>query len=182
MFLLSFLLEAHFLITEDFFFFLAGSLYKVILSGNVDGGVTGSSTYKVKVNDPPKYGGCKVTPTEGQPLQPVFNVSCDGFDDDPEDLPFKYEFFYEYGNIKTSLGYGLDSFRSLVSLPPGDKFKFTVVASDKWGASRKYDIPASVTVSYQGRKKVYYMAELVHREKEHSDWFPERSVFCYMDR
>ena len=29
-----------------------------------------------------------------------------------------------------------------------------------------------------------YMAELVHGEKEHSDWFPEaceRSEFCYTD-
>ena len=25
----------------------------------------------------------------------------------------------------------------------------------------------------------YYMAEMVHGEKEYSDWFPERSVFCY---
>ena len=28
----------------------------------------------------------------------------------------------------------------------------------------------------------YYMAELVHGEKEHSDWFPERCVFCYTDQ
>ena len=28
----------------------------------------------------------------------------------------------------------------------------------------------------------HYMAELVHGEKEHSDWFPKRSVFCYTDR
>ena len=28
----------------------------------------------------------------------------------------------------------------------------------------------------------YYMAELVQGEKEHSDWFPERSEFCYTDR
>ena len=28
----------------------------------------------------------------------------------------------------------------------------------------------------------YYMAELVHGETEHSDWFPERSEFCYTNR
>ena len=28
----------------------------------------------------------------------------------------------------------------------------------------------------------YYMAELVQGEKKHSDWFPERSEFCYTDR
>ena len=28
----------------------------------------------------------------------------------------------------------------------------------------------------------YYMAELVHGEKEHSDWLPERSKFCHTDR
>ena len=28
---------------------------------------------------------------------------------------------------------------------------------------------------------IYYMAELVQGEKEHSDWFPERSEFCYTD-
>ena len=27
-----------------------------------------------------------------------------------------------------------------------------------------------------------YMAELIHTEKELSDWFPERSEFSYMDR
>ena len=30
-------------------------------------------------------------------------------------------------------------------------------------------------------KTVYFMAEVVHAEKEHSDWFPERSVFSYTD-
>ena len=25
------------------------------------------------------------------------------------------------------------------------------------------------------------MADLVHGEKEHSDWFPEWSIFCYVD-
>ena len=31
--------------------------------------------------------------------------------------------------------------------------------------------------------KLYYMAELGHGGKEHSDWLPERSEFCYtMDR
>ena len=31
-------------------------------------------------------------------------------------------------------------------------------------------------------KSIYYMAELVHGEKERSDWFLERSEFCYTDR
>ena len=31
-------------------------------------------------------------------------------------------------------------------------------------------------------KSLYYMAELVDGEKEYSDWFLERSVFCYTDR
>ena len=31
-------------------------------------------------------------------------------------------------------------------------------------------------------KDFYCMAELVQGEKEHSDWFPERSEFCYTDR
>ena len=28
----------------------------------------------------------------------------------------------------------------------------------------------------------YYMAELVHGEKEHSDWFPKQSEFYFTDR
>ena len=32
------------------------------------------------------------------------------------------------------------------------------------------------------KKKNYYVAELVQGEKEHSDWLPERSEFCYTDR
>ena len=31
-------------------------------------------------------------------------------------------------------------------------------------------------------KAFYYMAELVHGEKEHFDWFPERSKIYYGDR
>ena len=27
-----------------------------------------------------------------------------------------------------------------------------------------------------------FYGKLVHNEKEHSDWFPERSKFCNMDR
>ena len=29
---------------------------------------------------------------------------------------------------------------------------------------------------------LYYMAELIQGEMEHSDWFPERYEFCYTDR
>ena len=28
----------------------------------------------------------------------------------------------------------------------------------------------------------YCMAELAHNKKEHSDWFPGQSIFCYADR
>ena len=28
---------------------------------------------------------------------------------------------------------------------------------------------------------IYYVAELVPGEKEHSKWFPERSIYMYMD-
>ena len=36
-------------------------------------------------------------------------------------------------------------------------------------------------LSIKGDNKLYYMAELVQGGKEHSDWFPERSKFCYTD-
>ena len=29
---------------------------------------------------------------------------------------------------------------------------------------------------------IYYLTELVLDEKEYSDWFPERSLFCHTDR
>jgi len=106
------------------------------------------------VNEPPTYGTCYVTPKEGKPLEPMFHVSCEGFYD--KDMPLKYEFFYKKdlrpkGRLET-LGSGMDSFRSQVSLPSGlaeydYKLKFYVVAYDKLGASKQYEIPQSVAVS-----------------------------------
>ena len=40
----------------------------------------------------------------------------------------------------------------------------------------------TVILASENYTKIYYMAELVQGEKEHSDWFPERSEFCYTDR
>ena len=134
-------------------FFLDDGFYKVILSGHVRGGVKGSSTYKVIVNKPPAYGECKVTPTIGKQLDTDFSVSCEGFQDD--DWPLSYEFFYQQdlrpeGRLE-SLGFGMDSSRSKVSLPSGmpeyhNKLKFFVVAYDKLGASKQYEIPGRVEV------------------------------------
>ena len=39
----------------------------------------------------------------------------------------------------------------------------------------------TTTGQVSGSTFIYYVAELVHGEKEHSDWFPERSIFCYTD-
>ena len=39
-----------------------------------------------------------------------------------------------------------------------------------------------VGVGVGGRgSAVYYVGELVHNEKEHSDWLPEQSEFCDVD-
>ena len=38
----------------------------------------------------------------------------------------------------------------------------------------------SPTISFGAiNTAIYYMVELVQDEKEHSDWFPELSIFCY---
>ena len=49
--------------------------------------------------------------------------------------------------------------------------------------------PSAVTLIFSRERaflssstQIYYMAELVHGEKEHSDWFPDSSEFCYSDR
>lgn len=131
-------------------------IYKIILFGKVEGGVEGSSTYKVTVNEPPKGGHCEVKPKEGKPLDPYFNVSCKGFHDD--DKPLQYEFFYtnDLGTEQPkyeSLGSGLDPARTNFSLPTGlekykYKFKFCVIVTDSLGASKKFDnIETMVTVS-----------------------------------
>ena len=47
-----------------------------------------------------------------------------------------------------------------------------------------YTIMGDMTQRTEGICSIadYYMAELVHGEKEHSDWFLVGSVFCYTDR
>ena len=139
----------------DIYFFIEG-IYKIILFGKVEGGVEGSSTYKVTVNEPPKGGDCVVKPEEGKPLDPYFNVSCKGFHDD--DRPLQYEFFYtnDYSAVPPkyeSLGSGLDPARTNFSLPTGlekndYKFKFRVIVTDNLGASKKFEkFKSMVTVS-----------------------------------
>ena len=130
-------------------------IYKIILFGKVEGGIEGSSTVNVTVNEPPKGGHCEVKPKEGKPLDPYFNVSCKGFHDD--DTPLQYEFFYtdDLGTVQPKyklLGYGSEPNLTKISLLSGRekydyKLKFFAIVTDSLGASKKVDIEPMVTVS-----------------------------------
>lgn len=135
-------------------FFVGGATYKIILSGHVEGGVEGSSTYDVEVNKPPEGSGenCEARPSKGEPLERMFQVSCKGFKD--EDLPLLYQFSYtaDKGKRNETLGSGLDPSRVDISLPNGKEeydynIMFYVTVSDKLGASKTVDA-GSVKVGF----------------------------------
>ena len=81
--------------------------YTVTLSGNVEGGAKGKSTYVVVVNKPPANGKCSVSHEEGEPLKTLFTITCKDFKD-PE-VPLMYTFFYKkaVGGRLSSLGQSL---------------------------------------------------------------------------
>ena len=71
-----------------------------------------------------------------------------------------------------------------------DKYQLSSMKSNEVFADTKKNlflivktIIAIIIALFGSKKKnVYYIAELVCTEKEHSDWFPERSEFSYTDR
>ena len=65
--------------------------YTVTLSGNVEGGAKGKSTYDVEVNKPPASGNCSVFPEEGEPEKTLFTINCTNFED--TQVPLNYKFF-----------------------------------------------------------------------------------------
>ena len=133
-------------------FSIGGQTYEITLFGDVDNGTKGSSKLRVKINKPPVNGTCVATPAEGKPMDPIFSLSCTGFQD--EDGPFNYEFSYSTNTEgeEIPLGSGLDSSRSKVTLPSGTEenaynIKIMARVSDSLGASTKVTFSDPVKVS-----------------------------------
>ena len=127
--------------------------YTVTLSGNVEGGAKGKSTYDVEVNKPPANGKCSVFPEEGEPLKTVFTINCTNFED--TEVPLTYKFFYSNavgGPLETiddsfSPGPVLKHFSLSSGLKENDyKYHLVVKVTDKLGASVDYEIPETVKV------------------------------------
>ena len=125
--------------------------YTVTLSGNVDGGATGTSTYDVVVNKPPANGKCRVSHEEGEPLKTLFIITCTNFKD--RDEPLTYTFFYKKAEggplslLDQSLSPVLKDFRLSSGLKEnGYKYNFVVKVTDKLGASVDYKIPETIKV------------------------------------
>ena len=125
--------------------------YTVTLSGNVDGGATGTSTYDVVVNKPPANGKCGVSHKEGEPLKTLFIITCTNFKD--RDEPLTYTFFYKKAEggplslLDQSLSPVLKDFRLSSGLKENDyKYNFVVKVTDKLGASVDYKIPETIKV------------------------------------
>ena len=127
--------------------------YTVTLSGNVDGGATGTSTYDVVVNKPPANGECSVSHKEEEPvpLETLFTITCKDFKD--SEVPLTYTFFYKkaVGGPLSALGQSLSpvvkDFRLSSGLEANDyKYHFVVKVTDKLGASVDYEIPKPVKV------------------------------------
>ena len=127
--------------------------YTVTLSGNVEGGAKGKSTYDVEVNKPPANGKCSVFPEEGEPGKTVFTINCTNFED--TEVPLTYKIFHSKavgGPLVTidgsfSPGPVLKHFTLSSGLKENDyKHHFVVKATDKLGASVDYEIPETVKV------------------------------------
>ena len=134
------------------FCFAGGKDYEITLSGNIQGGEIGLSTLKITVNEPPKEGSCTPSPSNGDPLDPIFTLKCKDFTD--EDEPLIYEFFYSTSpdGEKKSLGGGLEKFRDSVSFPSGlqdHEFNLTLHAkvTDNLGAATEVKFTENVKVS-----------------------------------
>ena len=134
------------------FCFAGGKNYEITLSGNIQGGEIGLSTLEITVNEPPKEGSCTPSPSNGDPLDPIFTLKCKDFTD--EDEPLIYEFFYSTSpdGGKKSLGGGLEKFRKNVSFPSGlqdHEFILTLHArvTDNLGATTEVKFTENVKVS-----------------------------------
>ena len=140
-----------FIISYRPFSLIADMKYTVTLTGHVEGGAKGKSTYDVEVNKPPANGQCKVSPEEGEPLDPVFTITCTNFKDTEE--PLTYTFFYKkaVGGPLTLLDQSFSPVLKNFPLSSGlkeneYKYNFVVEVTDKLGASTQYKIPESVKV------------------------------------
>ena len=125
--------------------------YTVTLSGNVEGGAKGKSTYDVEVNKPPANGNCSVFPEEGEPEKTVFTINCTNFED--TEVPLEYEFLFNkaVGDPLRILDAGFSPVLKHFSLSSGlkendYKYHFVVKVTDKLGASVNYEIPETVKV------------------------------------
>ena len=125
--------------------------YTVTLSGNVEGGATGKSTYDVVVNKPPANGECSVPTKEGEPLKPIFTITCTKFED--EEVPLTYTFFYNktvgvpLSLLDQSFSPDLKKFPLSSGLKAnGYKYNFVVKVTDKLGASVDCKINETVKV------------------------------------
>ncbi|XP_022780269.1 uncharacterized protein LOC111321599 [Stylophora pistillata] len=98
-----------------------GIRYKIILVGQVgDHEKQKTKQLRVRANIAPSKGNCTITPTEGQALKTLFNLTCNGFND--SDRPLRYEFLYSKSpkDLNQSLGSGLDPWQNNVVLPSGE--------------------------------------------------------------
>ena len=57
------------------------------------GAVPGSVEVDVPVNSPPSSGTCGSEPSTGVALTTLFRFYCEGWEDEPEDLPLVYVFY-----------------------------------------------------------------------------------------
>ena len=125
--------------------------YTVTLSGNVEGGATGKSSYDVVVNKPPAIGKCSISHEEGEPLKTLFTITCKDFKD--REVPLTYTFFYKksvggpLSTLDQSLSPVVKDFRLSSGLEANDyKYNFVVKVTDKLGASVDYEISETVKV------------------------------------
>lgn len=138
---------------------VGGRKYEFTLFGNIPGGIKGNAKREVTINEPPKrgkHGLCTAKPTEGKPLEPMFTLSCKGFEDEEE--PLQYEFFYSKGegSKNETLGSSLEDSRERVTFPSGLKengYTLTLYAkiSDSLGASEMFKFNSAIKVIHGWR-------------------------------
>ncbi len=122
-----------------------GSVYTFRLTATDTLAQEGFAEIVVKVNTPPMSGTFEVSPTGGTITTP-FTLSCEGWTDDPEDLPLSYSFYARVDSGPELILSSLSTLNTITTvLPPGS---ITLIAriSDQLGATAKETFHVSVNV------------------------------------
>ena len=98
-------------------------------------------TYSFSTSLHPSGGLCTIFPASGISLETNFTLSCSGWKSDSE--PLSYQFQYRLANGLNNVIYHGVNNSVVVQLPSGD-LNFTVIVTDKNGATASFNLTVKV--------------------------------------